>query len=327
MTDCLVFTCIEMEFFNNNVRYPTLENWCLVKTIGSGGTSRVFLGYDFLTQKVAAVKILKKMDTRYLAYVDNEVSLQSILNHSHILKIDGFYEMTTLSDVGGKTQMVTALILENAPNGDILSLIEKIGRFPEKLARTYLHQLIAGLEYLHKNQIAHRDIKPDNLMLDKDYCIKIGDFGCAAKYPNSRHLFTSPAGTSKYFPPEVNSKLPYEGLAVDLFAAAIFLFCMVVGHMPFTSATESDPLYSMIMNGKAKTFWKTHEEILKQGIGEKVSLNSEFKELMNKMFESNPSKRLNIEGIKKSAWYKGSTLERIEMGKFVSNLLEKKCMS
>ncbi len=107
-----------MEIFNINMRYPTLENWCLVKNIGSGGTSNVFLGCDFLAQKIAAIKILKKTDIQYLAYVESEVSLQSTLNHPHILKVDGFYEMITLNDIDRKTHAVTAIILENAPNRD-----------------------------------------------------------------------------------------------------------------------------------------------------------------------------------------------------------------
>lgn len=313
-----------MNIYDKNMQYAVVENWHLIKSLGSGGTSRVFLGYEPVTQKTAAIKIMKCTDAKTLAYVENEVRLQLAISSPYVLRIDGYYETAPLVDASSKTHNITMLVLEHAPNGDILSLIEKIRMFPEKLARTYLHQLIAALECTHRAQIAHRDIKPDNIMLDKDYCIKISDFGCAAKYSSSKPLFTSPAGTSKYFPPEVLAGMPYEGQSVDLFATAILLFCLIVGHMPFSSATEKDPLYSMLINGKAKNFWKSHEGIIREERGEKIILNADFKDLLTKMLDSTPSKRLTFEGIKKSAWYKGPTLERAEVGKFIVNLLDKK---
>ena len=300
-----------MADFDNRVKYAQIGKWNLVKKLGSGATSRVYLAYEPITKKYSAIKVLKRVESRYVDMVRNEVKLQSSLIHPNILAVQDFHEAIVLTDAEDKVQTVTAIVLDHARGGDILKLIDSIGIFPERLARTYLHQLIESIEYLHKNEVAHRDIKPENIMLDGDYCLKLADFGCANKY-TGRKYFKTPAGTSKYFPPEVHAGSNYEGVAVDLFAAAILTFCMAIGHMPFSKAMESDSLYGLLVAGKAKQYWKVHEDILRERSGEK-GINSDLKDLMTKMLDSNSLKRMTIADIKKSAWYRGPTLEKSEI--------------
>jgi serine/threonine protein kinase len=300
-----------MAEFDNKVKYAQLGKWNLVKKLGSGATARVYLAYDPVTKKYSAIKVLKRLEPKYIDMVKNEVKLQSSLVHPNILAVQDFHETIVLTDAEDKVQTVTAIVLEHARGGDVLKLIDSIGVFPERLARTYFQQLIDCIDYLHKNEIAHRDIKPENIMLDGDYCLKVADFGCASKYTGKKY-FKTPAGTSKYFPPEVHAGSTYEGIAVDLFAAAIVIFCMAIGHMPFSKATEVDSLYGLLVAGKAKQYWKVHEEIMKEHSGLK-SINSDLKDLMTKMLDPNPVKRMTIEEIKKSTWYNGAKLDKAEI--------------
>ena len=293
-----------MNALKPDTTYATLGDWSLMKKLGSGATSRVYLAYNTNTRRYAAIKVLKKMSQKTLPLIKNEVSVQGALNHVYLLNIQKYHESIVLTDAEGRSQAVTAVVLDLARGGDILKLIEKIGVFPEQLARTYLHQLVEALEYLEKQKIAHRDIKPENIMLDEDYCVKLADFGCAGDYAD-RKYFKTPCGTSKYFPPEEHLKLPYEGKVVDIFAVAVVLFAMAVGHMPFSKAVEEDSLYAMLIDGKAKNFWKAHEDILKDSrISMKIS--NDFKDMMTRMLDPMPERRLTVEEIKKSAWYKGS---------------------
>ena len=300
-----------MADYDKKVKYAQLGQWNLIKKLGAGATSRVYLAYDPMTKKSCAIKVLKRVESKYIDMVKNEVKLQSSLVHPNILGVQDFHEAIVLTDAEDKVQTVTAIVLEHARGGDILKLIDSIGIFPERLARTYFQQLIDAIEYLHKNEVAHRDIKPENIMLDGDYCLKLADFGCANKY-TGRKYFKTPAGTSKYFPPEVHAGLNYEGIAVDLFAAAIVAFCMAIGHMPFSKAVESDSLYGLLVGGKSKRFWKIHEEILKES-GEMKGISSDLKDLMTKMLDPSPVKRMTIEEIKKSAWFKGPKLDKAEI--------------
>mmetsp|Transcript_11359 Transcript_11359/g.9772 ORF Transcript_11359/g.9772 Transcript_11359/m.9772 type:complete len:100 (-) Transcript_11359:543-842(-) len=93
--------------------------------------------------------------------------------------------------------------MEYAPYGDLFDCMEKaqIHR-DEKLVRTYFHQLIEGLEYLHTNKIAHLDLKCENLLLTKDYKLKIADFDCSRMEGDS-HVRT--LGTLNYRAPEIKS--------------------------------------------------------------------------------------------------------------------------
>lgn len=302
----------------NDFKPVQFGKWTLLKILGTGATSTVYLGFDPETERYAAVKVFKKLDPRSLPAVKNEMYIQMMLRHEHVLKFQEYYDNATHYDQEGRNNLVTSFVIDYAKGGDILLLIQKIGVFPERLARTYFHQLISVLEYLHKNFITHRDIKPENIMLDADYCIKLSDFGCASKFSASRS-FRTPIGTSKYFPPEEHLNLPYEGPAADLFATAIVVFAMVVGHMPFMKATPEDGLYSLIYRGKAQVFWTKHEEIARSK-GVTRMPNKDFKTLMTKMFDPNPSKRLTIPEIKKSAWYNGTTLQKHEIAKLLKEI-------
>ena len=93
---------------------------------------------------------------------------------------------------------------------------------------------------------------------------------------------------------------------------------MTVGHMPFNKATENDSLYGMLIKGKVKNFWKAHETILKER-GSKRTLSNEFKDLMTKMFDPAPSRRMTTEEVKKAMWYKGPTLGRTEIAQAIKN--------
>lgn len=301
--------------YDRNTTYVKLENWCLLTVLGVGGTANVYKGFNPVTKKHAAIKIFKPLSQKDSALFKNEVEVQTILcTNTNFLKIQEFHESASLTNFKG-AQKATALVLDLAQGGDVMSLIQNKGAFPDILARTYFHQLIDAVEHLERNNIAHRDIKPENIMLDEDYCIKVADFGCAARYTPIKKYFKTPAGTTKYFPPEVHRGHSYEGIQVDLFATAIIVFCMAVGHMPFTKASESDHFYSFIVRRKVKQFWRVHEEYHKDAGG--IGISSDFKDVVLNMLDPNPSRRLSIEDIKKSAWYKKPILEKSEIAQAV----------
>ena len=75
------------------------------------------------------------------------------------------------------------MVLEYASGGDLFDYIFTIEeKFPEKIARFYFSSLMSGIDHLHQNQIMHRDLKLENLLIDKDYVLKIADFGLADKF-------------------------------------------------------------------------------------------------------------------------------------------------
>lgn len=305
--------------YQGDKAYPSLGKWLLINILGEGATSSVFLGYDLKAHVYSALKVFKDSNSFTINEAKKEAQIQSSLKHHLLLQMKEFNETAELTDLSGARRSVCYLELELARGGDLLLLSERVKVIPEKLARTYLHQIIEVLEYLHDNRIAHRDIKLENLMLDSQFCIKLTDFGCASKYSTYGRLFTV-AGTSKYFSPERNLHKPYDAASADIFAAAVVIFCLVCGGMPFKRASENDYFYYLIINGKLDLFWKAHNEVTeKKGLA--IFPTPEFKELMEGMLDPNPSKRFSFEEIKKATWYQQSTYESEEVKKLVLQMI------
>ena len=120
---------------------------------------------------------------------------------------------------------------------------------PERLAAKIFSQIIDGLKCFHQLNIAHRDLKPDNIMVDLSVphnpVTKIIDFGFAAQSSKQMQIF---CGTPAYMSPEICAKKSYNGPASDMWAAGVILYTMLFGYQPFKAQTEKD-LYKKIIKG------------------------------------------------------------------------------
>lgn len=153
---------------------------------------------------------------------------------------------------------------ELAAGGELFYFVKNSGPFVEHHARYLYHQMITALKYVHGNGLAHRDIKPDNILLDSNFNIKIADFGFAGPMAGrdsagGYHGFlTTQLGTLPYQAPEINEGKPYKGEAVDLFALNIVLFITISALPPFKKADDKDFYYKLIINNKMDDFWRYH---------------------------------------------------------------------
>ncbi len=136
-------------------------------------------------------------------------------------------------------------MLEYALGGELFFYVKNSGYFPEKTARFYFRQMIEALAYVHGNGLAHRDLKPDNLLFDGDFNLKIADFGFAGPIQgrDGKGYLTTRLGTANYMAPEIHDEKPYSGASVDLYAAAIILFIMCSSLPPFMQAKRSDTYF------------------------------------------------------------------------------------
>lgn len=190
--------------------------------------------------------------------------------------------------------------MEYASGGELFDYIVQKQRVKEPEACKFFHQIIAGVEYLHKLNIVHRDLKPENLLLDFKNNIKIVDFGLSNTYKNGETLKTA-CGSPCYAAPEMIAGKRYHGSSVDIWSCGVILFALICGYLPFEDPNTSE-LYKKILNGNFT-------------IPKFVSENS--RDLIRSILETNPEKRFRIADIRKHAWYNQINLPKITGGIFI----------
>ncbi|XP_031472477.1 CBL-interacting protein kinase 26 [Nymphaea colorata] len=141
----------------------------------------------------------------------------------------------------------------------IIIVVAGTGNFSSELARTYLKQLLSAISYLADVGITHRDLKPENILFDRNFNLKVSDFGLArdARGDQGNGQLTSRVGTEGYRAPEVEGGC-YEGLKADLFALGVILFIMYKGTPPFLGTRSHDRIYRLIRERRYAQFWQLH---------------------------------------------------------------------
>ena len=202
--------------------------------------------------------------------------------------------------------------MEFCPYGDFTDLVSRTDMLmiDEKLLRTYFHQLIEGMEYLHSKGFAHLDLKPDNLLLAEDYILKISDFDSACQ--SNDELITL-RGTQNYRAPEIRKGNCEDPQAADIYSAGIILFSLKTGHYPFEESRRENVLESLLKNEDPE-FWSMHNKVSQT----QVHLSNDFKNLFLSMVKYDPVERATITEIKKSKWYCGPIYTQIELLEIMS---------
>jgi 5'-AMP-activated protein kinase catalytic alpha subunit len=208
--------------------------------------------------------------------VQREINILHLCTHPHIIRL---YEVIdTPTDI--------FLVNEYVSGGELFDYIVSKGRLSADEARNFFHQIISGVEYCHFQKIVHRDLKPENLLLDANDNIKIADFGLSNLMRDGDFLRTS-CGSPNYAAPEVISGHLYAGPEVDVWSCGVILYALLCGSLPFDD--ESIPnLFKKIKSGMYSL--PTH-------------LSQLAKNLIPRMLEVDPMKRITIPEIRLHPWF------------------------
>jgi BR serine/threonine kinase len=258
---------------------PQVGDYVLLSTLGTGSTGKVKLAEHKETQSKVAIKIIKKstiIDQPDLAIkVRREISLMKLFDSPHLLRLVEVCESSAH----------LYIIVEYAQNGELFDYIASRGALSVSEGMKFFREIIYGLEYLHGHGICHRDLKPENILLDENNTIKIADFGFA-RWMKKDTADTS-CGSPHYAAPEIICGETYDGRKSDIWSAGVILFTLLSGKLPF----DDNSIRALLQK-------------VKNGLFRMPDFPPDIKDLISKMLEVNPAKRITIPKIKASAAFR-----------------------
>ena len=204
------------------------DRYEILGKIGSGGMSLVYKGRDQKLNRYVAVKVLKseyREDKNFVRKFREEAQAAACLAHPNIVNV---YDV-------GEEQGIHYIVMELVEGITLKNYIERKGKLTIKEATSIGIQVSMGLEVAHNNEIVHRDIKPQNIMISKDGKVKVMDFGIA-KAGTSETIASNAMGSVHYTSPE-QARGGYSDAKSDIYSLGIVMFEMVTGRVPFDGET------------------------------------------------------------------------------------------
>ncbi|WPK23761.1 hypothetical protein PUMCH_001007 [Australozyma saopauloensis] len=282
----------------------SIGDWDFVRTIGAGSMGKVKLARHTESGEKCAVKIVPRAAKLYQRAHANDPPVKSseeaaqrqkefekeiardkrtiregalgrLLFHPHICRL---YEIVPMTNH-------YYMLFEYVEGGQLLDYIVSHGSLNEKYARKFARGIASALDYCHKNNVVHRDLKIENIMINSKGEIKIIDFGLSNLYM-PHHLLKTYCGSLYFAAPELLSAKPYVGPEVDVWSFGVVLYVLVCGKVPF-----DDPVVSAL-----------HEKIKKGHVEYPAFISKECASLLSRMLVVDPTKRATLAEVILHPW-------------------------
>ena len=268
-----------------------LNYYSIIKVIGEGSFGKVFKVKQKSTGNIFAMKLVSKNTKTHQSNNKNflkEIYILKKLDHPNILKI---YEYFT-------NEKNWYFILEYVSGGELYDKICEMNYYNENKAAIIMKQILSCISYLHKMNIVHRDIKPENMMLkekdnkENNLEIKLIDFGTATEIKKKNKKLTEKIGSPYYMAPElIKGNYSFE---CDVWSCGIIMYILLIGYPPF-DGKNNKTLYENIKNNEVDfsgSDW--------------LKISKEAKDLISKLLEKNPNKRISAFEALQHPWIKNN---------------------
>uniref|UniRef100_A0A8C9WIL8 non-specific serine/threonine protein kinase n=1 Tax=Scleropages formosus TaxID=113540 RepID=A0A8C9WIL8_SCLFO len=246
----------------------TMCDFDYLKLLGKGTFGKVILVREKATGMYYAMKILRKD----VIIAKDEVA--HTVTESRVLQNTRHPFLTTLK-YAFQTHDRLCFVMEYANGGELFFHLSRERVFTEDRARFYGAEIVSALEYLHSRNVVYRDLKLENLMLDKDGHIKITDFGLCKEGITDEATMKTFCGTPEYLAPEVLEDNDY-GRAVDWWGLGVVMYEMMCGRLPFYNQDHE----------------RLFEQILMEDIRFPRNLSPEAQALLAGLLKKDPKQRL-----------------------------------
>lgn len=280
-----------MDLIGPNGRYK------LGHRLSEGQFGKVRVAIDTVKKKEVAIKFIARGPTLDAAYVTREILNHRTLCHPHVIEFKEVF----------LTDGALCIVMEYAAGGDMHDYISKHKCVPEDWARWFFQQIILAIEYCHKRDVVLRDIKLENLLLDKNQqLVKVCDFGFS-KHNQHDSAPRTCVGTPCYLAPEVLKSpmkhRPYNGEKVDIWTCGVSLFVMLFGFYPFDDPNDGNTSKENTMYLKRILEGNVNIPTVQLRNDKATPISEDCLDLLKKMLEPSPSKRITLKGIKEHSWF------------------------
>lgn len=233
------------------------------------------MGFNSPLHRHSASDIHDQEGGNPLYLIKEEIAIMKKLNHDNLVSL-----IEVLDDPNEDSLY---MVLEMCKKGVVMKvgMEQKADPYDDESCRCWFRDLILGIEYLHAQGVVHRDIKPDNLLLTEDDVLKIVDFGVSEMFEKTSEMLTAKsAGSPAFLPPElcVAKHGDISGKAADIWSMGVTLYCLRFGQIPF----EKSGVLQL------------YESIKQDEVDLSMETEGDFKDLMQRLLEKDPSKRVKM---------------------------------
>jgi len=194
--------------------------------LGKGAFGKVKLGTVKATGQQFAIKVIQKQDL-----VDKKKTKEIVFRERELLHLLGKHNLVVTLHYTFQSPTSLFFVMDYCPNGEMFDHLKKLGSFNLECTKHYLGEMVLALEYIHSKGVMHRDFKPENILFNSDWHIKVIDFG-TAKYVGKGGRSGSFEGTPEYMSPELLIDNSCD-VRCDFWALGVILYQLLTGKLPF----------------------------------------------------------------------------------------------